>query len=130
MRVWGCSETGSCAYRGEGRSSAPTSPAPSISSGFPTTPPPGGGAGRVVPYPADAPLSPLGYGIWAEGLGLVLNRLAAEVTGTPLLVAEYGIGTERDEDRAEYLRAGLSVVRAALSRGIDVRGLFHWTGVD
>jgi beta-glucosidase len=87
-------------------------------------------AGRVVPYPAGAPLSPLGYGIWAEGLGLVLDRLAEAVPGTPLLVAEYGIGTDRDEDRAEYLRAGLSVVQAALSRGIDVRGLFHWTGVD
>ena len=27
-------------------------------------------------------------------------------------------------------RDGLGVVHAALGRGIDVRGFFHWTGVD
>jgi beta-glucosidase len=87
-------------------------------------------AGRVVPYPTDKPISPLGYSIWAQGLGLVLNRLAEELPKTPLLVAEYGIGTDDDETRAQYLRDGLGVVNAALARGIDVRGLFHWTGVD
>ncbi len=35
-------------------------------------------AGRMVRYPADRPVSPLGYGIWAEGLDLVLTRLAEE----------------------------------------------------
>ncbi len=32
--------------------------------------------------------------------------------------------------RAAYLRRGLDVVHEAIERGIDVRGLFHWTGVD
>ena len=86
--------------------------------------------GRVVPYPSDNPISPLGYSIWAQGLGLVLNRLAEELPKTPLLVAEYGIGTDDDDVRAQYLRDGLGVVNAALEREIDVRGLFHWTGVD
>jgi beta-glucosidase len=87
-------------------------------------------AGRVVPYPADAPLSPLGYAISAAGLGLVLNRLADELPGIPLLVAEYGIGTDDDAVRARYLTDGLAVIHEALSRGIDIRGLFHWTAVD
>jgi beta-glucosidase len=87
-------------------------------------------AGRVVPYPTDAPRSPLGYAISAEGLDLVLTRLARELPGTPLLVAEYGIGTDDDEIRAKYLRDGLAVVNVALARGVDVRGLFHWTAVD
>jgi beta-glucosidase len=87
-------------------------------------------SGRTVPYPPDRPVSPLGYGIWAEGLDLVLARLAEELPATPLLVAEFGIGTDDDEERARYLRDGLAVVNAALGRGIDVRGLFHWTGVD
>jgi beta-glucosidase len=87
-------------------------------------------AGRVVPYPAGAPRSALGYNIWAEGLDLVLTRLAAELPGIPLLVAEYGIGTEDDEIRATYLRDGLAVVNDAVSRGVDVRGFFHWTAVD
>jgi beta-glucosidase len=87
-------------------------------------------AGRVVPYPVNAPRSPLGYGISASGLDLVLARLADELPTTPLLVAEYGIGTDDDGLRARYLRDGLIVVNDALARGVDVRGLFHWTGVD
>lgn len=86
--------------------------------------------GHRVVHPDDAPLSPLGYGIAAEGLGLVLDELHARVPGTPLLVAEFGVGTDDDEFRAEYLRGGLDVVRQALARGIDVRGFFHWTAVD
>jgi len=87
-------------------------------------------AGRMVPYPADKAVSPLGYAIWAEGLDLVLTRLAEELPNTPLLVAEFGIGTDDDEERAQYLRDGLAVVDAALDRGVEIRGLFHWTGVD
>jgi beta-glucosidase len=86
--------------------------------------------GQVVSYPTDAPVSPLGYGIWAGGLGLVLDRLHEELPGTPLLVDEYGIGTEDDAQRVQYLEDGLRVVHDALGRGIDVRGLFHWTAVD
>ena len=86
--------------------------------------------GSIVRYPADAPPSPLGYGIWADGLGLVLDRLHEELPGTPLLVAEYGVGTPDDTVRAAYLERGLEIVGEAIGRGIDVRGLFHWTGVD
>jgi beta-glucosidase len=86
--------------------------------------------GRLVPYPVGAPVSPLGYGIAAAGLGMVLDRLAEMLPGTPLLVAEYGVGTDDDTFRAQYLRDGLAEVQGALARGIDVRGFFHWTGVD
>lgn len=87
-------------------------------------------AGRVAVHPPGAPVSPLGYGIWAEGLAAVLDRLSLELPVTPLLVAEYGIGTDDDRQRATYLERGLEVVHAALERGVDVRGFFHWTGVD
>jgi len=86
--------------------------------------------GRLVAYPPDAPVSPLGYGIWADGLGLVLDRLHQMMPATPLLVAEYGIGTSDDSQRAEYLERGLRVTSEAIARGIDVRGFFHWTAVD
>ncbi len=86
--------------------------------------------GALVPYPADAPVSPLGYAIWADGLGAVLDRLHDMVPGTPLLVAEYGIGTSDDSQRAAYLQRGLQVTNEAIARGIDVRGFFHWTAVD
>ena len=61
---------------------------------------------------------------------LVLDRLHAELPGTPLLVAEYGIGTDDDAVRAAYLERGLAIVHDAIARGVDVRGFFHWTGVD
>jgi beta-glucosidase len=86
--------------------------------------------GQVVRYPSDAVISPLGYGIWAGGLGLVLDRLSDELPGTPLLVDEYGIGTADDTQRTRYLEEGLRIVHDALARGIDVRGFFHWTAVD
>jgi beta-glucosidase len=86
--------------------------------------------GRMVAYPPDAPVSPLGYGIWADGLGRVLDRLNEMLPGTPLLVAEYGIGTGDDRQRAAYLERGLKVTSDAIARGVDVRGFFHWTAVD
>lgn len=86
--------------------------------------------GRVVAHPPDAPVSPLGYGIWADGISLVLDRLHATVPSVPLLIAEFGVGTDDDQVRAAYLERGLEVVSDAIGRGIDVRGLFHWTAVD
>jgi beta-glucosidase len=87
-------------------------------------------AGNPVLHPEGAAMSPLGYAIWADGLGLVLDDLRADLPGVPLLVAEYGVGTDDDGFRARYLERGLEVTQAALARGIDVRGFFHWTAVD
>jgi len=82
------------------------------------------------PYPADARVGPMGYAPWAEGLGLVLRRLAEEVPGRPILVDECGVGTVEDEWRVEVLRDSLTQVEMALDDGVDIRGFFHWTGVD
>lgn len=64
----------------------------------------------------------MGYGIWADGLGRVLDRLNQVLPGTPLLVAEYGIGTSDDSQHAAYLERGLQVTSDAIARGLDVRG--------
>ena len=87
-------------------------------------------AGAPAIHPPDAVRSPLGYGIFADGLGLVLDRLHDELPRTPILVAEYGIGTDDDELRATYLRRGVEIVAERLATGHDIRGLFHWTAVD
>jgi beta-glucosidase len=87
-------------------------------------------AGTPTLHPQGGATSPLGYAIWADGVGLVLDRLHEQLPGTPLLVAEYGIGTDDDAERAEYLSRGLAVVHDAIERGVDVRGFFHWTAVD
>src|SRR5439155_17594960 len=61
----------------------------------------------LVPFPVDAPVSPLGYAIWPEGLRGVLDRLHAELPGRPLLIREFGIGTDDDKERMRYLDRGL-----------------------
>ena len=87
-------------------------------------------ARSTVPYPSDAPRSPLGYAIWADGLREVLDRLRAELPRHALLISEYGIGTDDDAERARYLERGLEIASDAIAHGVDLRGFFHWTGVD
>jgi len=86
--------------------------------------------GQIAVHPPGAPVSPLGHGIWADGLRLVIDRLHRELPGTPLLVAEYGIGTSDDAVRADYLARGLAIANDAIARGVPLRGFFHWTAVD
>ena len=81
-------------------------------------------------YPSNARVGPLGYAPWSEGLGLVLRRLHDELPGRPLLICEHGVGTEDDEWRTDILRESLEVMDEAIRDGVDVRGFFHWTGVD
>jgi beta-glucosidase len=59
-----------------------------------------------------------------------VERIHEELPGTPVLVAEFGIGTDDDTVRVEYLARGLAIIHEAIARGVDVRGLFHWTAVD
>jgi beta-glucosidase len=102
--------------------------------------------GRIAPYPRDARIGPMGYAPWSEGLGIVLERLADELPGRPILVCEHGVGTGEttaqrpegseaesrpmsgnDEWRCDILRESLQIVS---DTSADVRGFFHWTGVD
>jgi beta-glucosidase len=89
-----------------------------------------GAEGKPVPYPPDARVGPLGYAPWSEGLGLVLHRLHDELPGRPLLVCEHGVGTDDDDWRRDVLGESLEQVESAIADGIDLRGFFHWTGVD
>lgn len=86
--------------------------------------------GSFGPYPPDIEPSPLGYSPWSEGLGVVLHRLADELPGHPLLIAEHGLGTTDDARREAFLRASLEETERAVADGIDLRGFFHWTSVD
>ena len=86
--------------------------------------------GTAVPYPPGARVGPMGYAPWSEGLALVLQRLHDELPGRPLLICEHGVGTDDDAWRCDVLRESLAYVAEATSDGVDVRGFFHWTGVD
>jgi beta-glucosidase len=86
--------------------------------------------GRQTPYPPGARTGPLGYAPWSEGIALVLRRLHDELPGRPLLVCEHGVGTDDDEWRVDVLQESLEYLSDAIADGVDVRGFFHWTGVD
>ena len=86
--------------------------------------------GHLDLHPEGSIISPLGYAIWPDGLRLVLDRLHAELPNTDLLIAEYGIGTDDDDVRATYLADGLNITHDAISRGVPIKGFFHWTAVD
>ncbi len=86
--------------------------------------------GNLLPYPPAARVGPMGYAPWSEGLALVLHRLHDELPGRPLLICEHGVGTDDDAWRCDVLRESLTLVEEAIGDGVDVRGFFHWTGVD
>ena len=85
---------------------------------------------RSFRIPPSARVGPMGYAPWSEGLALVLHRLHEELPGRPLLICEHGVGTDDDEWRCDVLRESLALVERAIADGIDLRGFFHWTGVD
>ena len=87
-------------------------------------------SGALVPYPRNLRTTALDYAPWPEGLGLVLRRLEEELPDRPILIGELGLGTDDDAWRCDYLRECLAIVEEAIDDGIDVRGVFHWTGVD
>jgi beta-glucosidase len=86
--------------------------------------------GKIVPYPTSARVGSMGYAPWSEGLAIVLHTLHDELPGRPLLICEHGVGTDDDDWRCDVLRESLSLVERAIDDGVDVRGFFHWTGVD
>ena len=85
---------------------------------------------QLPPFEKLKGVGPLGDAPWSEGLGIVLRRLHDELPGRPLLICEHGVGTDDDEWRTDVLRESLAVVDEAIDDGVDVRGFFHWTGVD
>ncbi len=88
------------------------------------------GDSSVRAYPSGEKVGPLGYAPWAEGLGIVIRRLADELPDRPLVIAAHGVATEDDAWRRDLLRDSLAVVEEALVDGIDIRGFLHWTGID
>ena len=71
---------------------------------------------------------------WATGSGLTAwgwsSTGSTRASRHPAPRRGVRIGTDDDDLRASYLARGLENVHDALERGIDVRGLFHWTAVD
>jgi beta-glucosidase len=86
--------------------------------------------GKIGRWPVDGTPGPQGYVPWAEGFAHVLQRLSEDHPDRRLLVCEAGIGTDDEQQRVDYVEDVLGHVRDAITGGIDVAGLFWWTGVD
>ena len=64
------------------------------------------------------------------GFAHVLDRLSADHPNRPILISEAGIGTDDEQQRSDYVEAVLDIARDAITGGVDLRGIFWWTGVD
>lgn len=82
-----------------------------------------------LPPPEGSRTTKMGYEFRPEALEHTVRRAAA-VAGVPLVVTEFGISTDDDAERCEYLDASYEGVRACILDGLDVRGIFHWTLCD
>ncbi|MBN2172119.1 MAG: beta-glucosidase [Candidatus Krumholzibacteriota bacterium] len=102
---------------------------------------PGAGhlAAATVPQ-RDALCTETGWEVYPPGLGAVLDRVWRAARPVPVYITENGAafadpppaadGRLADPLRVDYLRAHLREVRAALARGVDLRGYFVWSLLD
>lgn len=84
-------------------------------------------------------LTEMNWGVEPEGLTWMLERVAREHPGVPMLICENGAayvdevgpdGMVNDVDRIAYLKGHIDAVGAAIERGADVRGYFVWSLLD
>ncbi|MFF3864467.1 GH1 family beta-glucosidase [Micromonospora sp. NPDC001898] len=103
------------------------------------------GTERAVEFlPATGPLTEMGWMIEPAGLTRLLERLAADYPGLPLMITENGgafpdrggeagpgeAGRVADTDRIAYLDGHLRAAHEAIGRGVDLRGYLVWSLLD
>lgn len=103
------------------------------------------GTERAVEFlPATGPLTEMGWMIEPAGLTRLLERLAADYPGLPLMITENGgafpdrggeagpgeAGRVADADRIAYLDGHLRAAHEAIGRGVDLRGYLVWSLLD
>ncbi|MEU4381135.1 GH1 family beta-glucosidase [Micromonospora echinofusca] len=103
-----------------------------------------GTEGAVEFLPPAGPLTDMGWMIEPAGLTRLLERIATDYPGVPLMVTENGAafpdkasaddtggaGQVLDADRIAYLDGHLRAVHEAISRGVDLRGYLVWSLLD
>jgi beta-glucosidase len=84
-------------------------------------------------------LTEMNWGVEPEGLTWMLERVAREYPGVPMLVCENGAayvdevgpdGFVADQGRIAYLEGHIEAILVAIERGADVRGYFVWSLLD
>ena len=88
--------------------------------------------------PVGVPLTAMGWEIYPEGLGEVLDMLQQKYDVPPIFITENGIALDKegaggktaDPERIQYLASHLETLDRAMKRGADVRGYFAWSLMD
>lgn len=95
------------------------------------------GAERVTPQ--EGPLTAMDWEVYPAGLTEILVWLSTRYGDPPLYITENGAAFEdpspvdgevADPARVAYLRSHLDAARAAIARGVDLRGYFVWSLLD
>ena len=100
----------------------------------------GAASGIVIPAPVNAsieqahlptgrPESDVGWDIYAEGLGTVVDE-ARTLWPLPILITENGIADHTDQNRPRFLLDHLFQLGWAMQRGANVIGYLHWASID
>ncbi|GIJ21681.1 GH1 family beta-glucosidase [Micromonospora lutea] len=87
------------------------------------------------------PLTDMGWMIEPAGLTRLLERIATDYPGVPLLITENGAAFPdksttdltspvQDTDRIAYLDGHLRAAHEAIARGVDLRGYLVWSLLD
>ena len=103
----------------------------------PMRPWPGADRARIATPPGF--LTEMNWGVEPDGLTWMLERVATEHPGVPILICENGAayvdevgpdGLINDVNRISYLKSHIEAIRVAIDRGADVRGYFLWSLLD
>lgn len=78
--------------------------------------------------PRGATVNDLGWEIYPQGLGTVVDQLRQ--LGLPIVVLENGVADATDRLRPRALIEALLHLGAAIERGARVLGYFHWSLID
>ncbi|MBY8873011.1 beta-glucosidase [Micromonospora sp. PLK6-60] len=103
-----------------------------------------GTEGSVEFLPPVGPLTDMGWMIEPASLTRLLERIATDYPGLPLIITENGAafpdkqseegpdgtGWVADSDRVAYLDGHLRAAHAAIARGVDLRGYLVWSFLD
>ena len=81
----------------------------------------------------------VGWGIYPQGLGKVLQRVQQTVGNLPIYITENGCAVQdqpdpdgfvEDRERINYLRLHLIELHKAIQAGVNLRGYFTWSLMD
>jgi beta-glucosidase len=87
------------------------------------------GPDGVLPAPAGAERTQMGYEFYPEALEGALRRVARHI-GLPLLVTENGLATDDDTRRVEYIRRAVEGMERCLADSLPVFGYQYWSALD